>query len=98
MSKLSRRSFLKGAGVATGAAIIGASPLSAAAESEQAPELVANPSQLPKEPLVAYVRDAQKAEVTLLVGTDEVTYRDPSLVKRLMKAARRHGRASGEVA
>jgi len=98
MSKLSRRSFLKGAGVATGAAIIGASPLSAAAESEQAPELVANPSQLPKEPLVAYVRDAQKAEVTLLVGTDEVTYRDPALTKRLLRAARHRRHGAGDVA
>jgi anaerobic selenocysteine-containing dehydrogenase len=98
MSKLSRRSFLKGAGIATGAAIVGASPLSAAAASEQAPELVANPSQLPHEPLVAYVRDAAKSEVTVLVGTDEITYRDPVLMKRLLKAAPRRKRGPGEVA
>jgi secreted PhoX family phosphatase len=98
MSKLSRRSFLKGAGIATGAAIVGTSPLSAAAASDQAPELVANPSQLPHEPLVAYVRDARKFEVTVLVGTEEITYRDPALTKRLLKAAPRRKRGPGEVA
>jgi hypothetical protein len=98
MSKLSRRSFLRGAGIATGAAIVGASPLSAAAASEQAPELVANPSKLPHEPLVAYVRDAHKSEVTVLVGTEEITYHDPALTKRLLKAAPRRKRGAGEVA
>jgi hypothetical protein len=98
MSKLSRRSFLKGAGIATGAAIVGTSPLSAAAATDQTPELVANPSQLPHEPLVAYVRDARKSEVTVLVGTEEITYRDPALTKRLLKAAPRRRRGPGEVA
>jgi len=98
MSKLSRRSFLKGAGLATGAAVIGASPLSAAAASEQQPELVTTPSALQKEPLVAVVRDVRKDEVTVLHGTDEVTYKDPVLAKRLRKAAQRRSRGAGEVA
>jgi TAT (twin-arginine translocation) pathway-exported protein len=98
MGNLSRRSFLKGAGLATGAAIIGASPIAASAASEEAPELVANPSALPKEPLVAYVRDADKGEVSVLLGKDEVTYRDPALTKRLLKAARRRKHGAGEVA
>ena len=98
MSNLSRRSFLRGAGVAAGAAIVGASPLSAAAATEPAPELVVHPSVLPEEPLVAYVRDARTSEVTILVGTDEITYRDPALAKRLLKAAPRHGHAPKEVA
>jgi anaerobic selenocysteine-containing dehydrogenase len=102
MGNLSRRSFLKGAGLATGAAVIGASPLSAAAASEHPAEVVASPSPLEKEPLVAFVRGAGTDEVTVLSGTDEVTYRDPALAKRLRKAAarraqrRRHG--TGEVA
>jgi len=98
MDKLSRRSFLRGTGIATGAAIIGASPLAAAAATEESPQLVTGTSPLPKEPLVAYVSDAKKSEVTVLVGTDELTYRDPALAKRLLKAARRHGRGAGEVA
>jgi hypothetical protein len=98
MGNLSRRSFLKGAGLATGAAVIGASPLSAAAATEQAPQPVANPSLLPQEPLVAVVRDAHKAEVTVMVGTGEVTLRDPMLVKRLLKVAPHRSRKGGEVA
>jgi hypothetical protein len=98
MGNLSRRSFLRGAGLATGAAIIGASPIAASAATEEGPELVAHPSALPKEPLVAYVRDAQKHEVTVLHGMDEVTYRDPALTKRLLKAAQHGSRKPGEVA
>jgi hypothetical protein len=97
MGNLSRRSFLKGAGLATGAAIVGASPIAAAA-AEDAPELVASPSPLPREPLVAYVRDAHRSEVTVLLGTEEVTYRDRGLTKRLLKAARHHKPGAGEVA
>src|ERR1700745_3580478 len=96
MGNLSRRSFLKGAGLATGAAIVGASPIAASAEIEEAPEVVASPSALPKEPLVAYVRDARKSEVTVLHGTEEVTYRDPALTKRLLKAADRGKGRPGE--
>src|SRR6185312_8252603 len=89
MSKLTRRSFLKTAGVATGAALVSASPI-AAATPEHPAELVANPSALPHEPLVAVVRDAGASEVTVLHGTSEVTYRDPVLVKRLLKHAAPH--------
>ena len=98
MGNLSRRSFLKGAGLATGAAVIGASPLQAAAATDQAPEPVGDPSLLPKEPLVAVVRDAHSSEVTVMVGTGEVTLRDPMLVKRLLKVAPHRSRTSGEVA
>ena len=91
-----RRSFLKGAGLATGAAIIGASPIAASAASEEAAELVASPSALPKEPLVAYVRDASKGEVTVVSGLHETTFKDHALVRRIAKAAARHPQ-QGEV-
>ena len=96
MSKFSRRSFLKTAGAAAGAAMIGASPAAAGAIAEASPELVPRPSRLPKEPLVAIVRDAGRGEVSVVSGTEEWTYRDPALVKRLLKAAKRqHGRGGG---
>jgi hypothetical protein len=99
MSKLTRRSFLKTAGVATGTALVSASPIAAAATPEHPAELVANPSALPHEPLVAVVRDAGASEVTVMHGTREVTYRDPMLVKRLLKhAAPQKSRKGGEVA
>jgi hypothetical protein len=90
MSKLSRRSFLKSAGAATGVAIIGTVPGVAEAASERAPELVGAPSPLPREPIVAIVRDPAGAEVTVVSGTSETTYRDQALVKRLLEAAKHH--------
>jgi len=89
MSNLSRRSFLKTAGVATGAAIVGGVPAAAAA-AESAPEIVPSPSAMAHEPLVAYVRDASKGEVTVVSGLQETTFKDHALVKRIAKAAARH--------
>jgi hypothetical protein len=87
MSMLSRRSFLKSAGLATGAAVMGATPAIAAAAADSPPEIVLKPSALPREPLLAYVRDASKGEVTIVSGLRETTFRDPRLVKRIQKAA-----------
>ena len=90
MSTFSRRSFLKTAGVATGAALIGGVPAAAGAAGEHTPEIVVKPSPLPQEPLVAYVRDARKGEVTVVSGLRETTVRDPLLAKRIEQASRRH--------
>jgi hypothetical protein len=90
MSKTNRRTFLKAAGAATGAAVIGTVPGVADAASESR-ELVKEPSKLPQEPLVAIVRDARTSEVTIVSGHHRTTYRDRALVKRLLEAARSHG-------
>ena len=94
----SRKEFLQGtAGAAAGAALILATPKVAAVAldsgaSSPAPEpqaVVTNPSGLaPREPITAFVRDAERGEVTVMSGKQETTYRDPALVKRLLKAAR----------
>jgi hypothetical protein len=89
MSKLSRASFLKTAGLATGAAVVGGVPAVAEA-AEGAPEIVGKPSALPREPLVAFVRDAARGEVTVVSGLGETTFKDPALVKRMKKASQRH--------
>ena len=86
MSKLSRSSFLKTAGLATGAALVGGVPTAGAA-AEAEPQVVATPSLLPHEPIVAYVRDAAKGEVTVVSGLSETTFKDPALVKRMTRAA-----------
>jgi len=90
MSKLSRRSFLRSAGIATGAVVAAGVPGVASAATETAPEIVAKPSPLPSEPLVAYVRDAARGEVTVVSGLHETTFKDPALVKRMTKAAYKH--------
>jgi hypothetical protein len=37
--------------------------------------------------VVAYVHDAGRGEVTVMSGSNQVTYRDRALAKRLMDAA-----------
>jgi hypothetical protein len=83
---VTRLSFIKAsAGVAAGAAAIG---VPAAIRSEEKGTVVAKPSSAaPHEPVMAYVHDARRNEVTVMVGTRERTYRDPALVKRLLRAA-----------
>jgi hypothetical protein len=84
---VTRLSFIKvSAGVAAGAAMVGVP--AAAALTDQKGKVVHKPSSpTPREPVTAYVRDAQRGEVTVLAGTTETTYRDPALVKRLLSAA-----------
>jgi hypothetical protein len=93
----SRRVFLQStAGAVGGAATVLAGPkvasLALEAASPDGPSepkpVVTEPSgPLPREPITAYVRDADRGEVTVMSGTFETTYRDPVLVKRLLDAA-----------
>jgi hypothetical protein len=92
MERLSRRSFVKVAGAATGAAALAAAPpIARAAVAEEGAQKIDPKSAVPEEPLVAYVRDAQRGEVTVTSGTAEHTYRDRVLVQRLLRAAGRKG-------
>lgn len=86
-SGVSRLSFIKAsAGAAAGAVALGV-PV-AAVLSDGTGDVVREPSSgTPQEPVMAYVRDAERGEVTVLHGTTETTYRDRALVKRLLSAA-----------
>jgi hypothetical protein len=91
MAKLTRGSFLKQA--SAGAATIGAfaalpgitTGAHAAPKSLTAAEL----STASKHgPLVARVKDISGGEISLLVGTREITLHNPELVRQLVRAAR----------
>jgi hypothetical protein len=91
----SRRQFLAvGAGAAAGAAIaaagskVGSVVTLGGAGTEPAAAVTKPSGPPPSEPVTAYVRDAQRGEVTVLSGKQEITYRDPALVKRLLDAAK----------
>jgi hypothetical protein len=93
LDSTSRRAFLQGtAGAAAGAAVIIATPkvASVALDAGAQPKAtVTSPSgPAPHEPVTAYVRSAERGEVTVMAGKQETTYRDPVLVKRLLDAAR----------
>jgi hypothetical protein len=94
MHTVSRRSFLKTAGVATGAVAITASPAVAAALQPGALETTPS-GPLPHEPIVAIIRNADLGEVTVLSGRTEKNYTDKVLVKRLLKAAGQNHQPTG---
>jgi len=95
-----RRTFLRtSGGVATGIAVtvlpsgIVALASPAVAAAKEAPARLVDPQgDVPSEPVMAYVHDADKGVVTVISGTTERTYHDPALVKRLLDAANpQHG-------
>jgi hypothetical protein len=90
MSEVSRRTFMKQVSVgAAGVAAVGAlgMPKAGAHVGRQAKpdEPAADTSA---EPVMAFVRDRERGEVTLLVGHREIVHRDPELVRRLLHAAK----------
>jgi hypothetical protein len=93
---VTRLSFLKAsAGAAAGAAAV-AVPAAVVA-NEKSGEVTEPTAPNPREPVMAYVRDARRGEVTLMHGTSETTYRDPALVKRLLDAAPNTNLSGGEL-
>lgn len=85
MAAVTRRGFIytsgaAAAGLATAGVAGGA--LSAVLGSAAPSLATANAEQR----MVAYVRDGSKGEVTVIVGTREVTYHDPQLVRRMQRA------------
>lgn len=88
MTKLTRRSFLKQ--TSAGAAALSLLPAVPALEpiyhSREAivPELS---GRLPG-PMVVHVSDVATGELTLLIGAEEIVFRDPHLIARIIKAAR----------
>ena len=85
---VSRLSFIKAsAGVAAGMAAV-AVPTAAVTLSDEEGRVVTKPSATPpREPVMAYIRDAERGEVTVMQGTRETTYRDQGLVRQLLSAA-----------
>jgi hypothetical protein len=88
MTKLTRRSFLMqtSASAATLSLLPVIPALAAVAHSPEA--LVPGSPAAFTGPLVAHVSDVTTGEITLLVGSREVVFRDRHLVGRLIKAAR----------
>ncbi len=81
---------MKIAGAATGAAALAAAPpMARAAIGEEGAVRTHPTTDVPEEPVVAYVRNVERGEVTVTSGTAEHTYRDRALVQRLLRAARK---------
>jgi hypothetical protein len=92
MPKLGRRGFLKQTSVSVATLGVLASVPALTTESD-VPEVAGTDlSQLStavvNEPMVAHIRDLASGEIALLVGEQEIIYRDPQLVMRLLQAVR----------
>ena len=96
MTEWSRRSLLRvsaGAAVAVPMAALGSTtasagtPATAAAGSGSAGSGFATAASLPDEPVMFCVHDAQRGEVSILHGSNEVIVRDRQLVARILTAA-----------
>ena len=88
MTDLNRRSFLRRTSV--GAATLGllSSVPAFAVISESPPDTIPEAADTTVNgPLIAHVSDVATGEVALLLGSREITFRDPQLVARLIKAA-----------
>lgn len=90
MAKLTRRGFIRqtSVGVAT-LGVLAAAPLAADSEIPQAAatdltELSAA-ALSNSAPLVAHVSNLATGEISLLVGTQEIIFRDPQIVMRLLQ-------------
>jgi hypothetical protein len=46
-------------------------------------------------PMLIHIRDLATAEIAMMVGTQELVYRDPELVSRLVSTAASAGQAEG---
>jgi hypothetical protein len=92
---VTRLSFIKASAGAAAAVTAVAAPVAIASAHDGA--VVTDPSSpTPGEPVVAYVRDAKRGEVTVVSGTSETTYRDRALVRRLLAAAPQDSNANGD--
>jgi hypothetical protein len=78
MSELTRRGFVKNsAGAAAGLTAVGA----LVAQQSDAATIAG------AEPVVAYVNNPGKGEISVMSGDREVTVRDPNLAARIVRAA-----------
>lgn len=89
MAKLTRRGFFRqtSINVATLGMLAAVPSLEAVAETPEVPT-----AELPAaglaEPVVAHVSNLATGEVSVMVGTREIIYRDPEFVMRLLKVVR----------
>ena len=88
MDKLTRRGFFKQAsvGIATTSMLVATPTLNTIVETPEAPAVAEVAATAVPETLVAHIRDFASGEVGVMVGAQEIIYRDTELVTRLLQA------------
>jgi hypothetical protein len=92
---VTRLSFMKSSAGVLGAAAASVAVPAAVANAAGPKAVEVRPGRTQREPVVAWVRDAKRGEVTVVSGMSEKTYRDPALVKRLLAAAPKQRKGGG---
>jgi hypothetical protein len=91
MAKLARRGFLKRTTASVATIGVMASVPAALTAMSDAPQITETAQvdlssfALTEGPMIAHVSNVATGEVSLLVGTQEIIFRDPELVMRLLK-------------
>lgn len=91
MTEHSRRNFIKLSGAAAaGAAAVAVVPIATGGSSSASgPGGSSSDVHIGESgPLMMHVSDAQSGEILIMNGENEVTYRDPELVARIVRAAK----------
>jgi len=88
LQPISRRSFLVRGSAVAGAAAVGGGGIAALAASSGSDALTEEEIQALDQPVLVQVRDAEKGEVEILFGENEVVFTDKSLVAKVLRAAR----------
>jgi hypothetical protein len=88
MGDMTRRRFIGAAGAVTGAAAISAVGPHLVAQAAGIDPAALDAGELPKQTVLAYVKDPASGTVSVMVGQREVTVTDRALVRRIVNAAR----------
>lgn len=86
MAELTRRGFIKNTSAVGAAAVAGGIAAGQLNDTKNEASTSKHTGPLP-ESMVVHIRDFERAEVSLLVGTEEVVFRDVKLVDQLLDAA-----------
>ncbi len=84
MAILTRRTFITRTTARAAAIGVAAGALGATVTEELARNAAANAPIATSDPLMVYVTDATKGELTFLMGSRQIVRRDPALVSRLL--------------
>jgi hypothetical protein len=96
-TELTRRRFFQQTSIGVGMAMAGAAVWPNPTLPHEPPNAPAGalPSSSLSAPIVVHVRDVATAEIAVLVGTQEIVYRDAELVARLLQTAGPAARTEG---
>ena len=84
-----RKVILTGAGIAAAGVVVGAGVPLVSSQIASGEGASGEPVAAPSKPVMVHLRDAQRGQFDVFVGTERVQVTDPSFAARLSAAARK---------